>query len=252
MKKTNTRMGIKVSIRLILVSFVLLVITPINLAAAENKIVYPVETPVTTTTSDTGKYFSDLTVNVEPKWMVIKQGVEQPWTVHVEVKVLYENKIDHIEFHIWIKTEGTNPWDTDILSVTPTYPLGSTHTGPNYLGGNNYLCIVDADSGSYFAAEDKITLEFTITSPDDLFPAENPHTLVEVYHRTQGTYQVIGDEEYGFNGQESTSDDKIIVIFDVGPEFEIPEIPYGTISAVAISLLALGLAYKRRNIKDLI
>ena len=248
MRTTNTRLGKKTSLGVILISLMLLLIMNINLAAAENKIVNPVGTPVTTTTSVMGKHFSDLTVDVEPKWAVVQQGVEVLWTVNVKVEVLYDNKIDNIELHIWIKTQG-DPWVTNIESVAPAYPSGS-HTGPSYAGGNQYICTVAAVSGFYFEAGDLITLEFTITSPNDLSPAENPHTLVEVYHRTQGTYQVIEEVEYGFNGQESTSDDKIIVIFDVGPGFEIPEIPYGTISAVAISLLALGLAYKQRSIKD--
>jgi len=233
---TNMGMKIKTISVMSLICFTIVLVIQTSLATASTIWVYPVGTPVTT--HDPAYHYSELTVDVSPKYMVIKEGEEQTWMVILKVEVLSDGKIDYIEIWIRLKSsEGVPDMDTNLLEPEIDVPDDSEFTGPNSDHDGWYLLEVSAESGSSFEYGDEVTVEFWVESPDTLIPISDHHELVKAYHRTRGP---------GLAGQESTSDYDIQVIFDVGPEFVIPELPLGTISAISIPLITLGIVSRAR------
>ena len=230
MKKSFIRIQILVSLAIILT-------IQINPVAATTQ-VYPVDTP--TTTYDPGYHYSELTIDVVPKYIQIEQGVEVTWTVKIRVDITDagDDKTDYIWIRIWLKstTSGTPDWDTNLLtSPTINKPSGSASTGPSHDAGQWYY--LEVTRTEKFDDDEYVEIEFWVKTPDTLSPVDSPHTLVKTFHRTKGD----------FPGQESTSDYDIWVIFNVGPEFYVPEIPLGTISAIVASLAALGIITKSKR-----
>jgi len=217
---------------LICVAFILL--TNTTTASSNPTIVYPVDTPVTT--YDPEYQYSELTLDVTPKYIMIKEGFELKWTVNIELKVLSSEKLDFIEIHIWLKTtcgDDEPDWDTNLLDDPEiTAPSGSTITGPQHKHDGWYLLEVKRTSGTTFEEDDIISIEFDVTSPDTLTFSNEHYELVKSFHKAKGP---------GINGrgQESTSNHYIEVYFDVGPEFVIPELPIGTIIALILPLITI-------------
>lgn len=224
------RMGMKIKPISVmpLICFMVVLVIQTGLAAAPTIWVYPVGTPVTT--HDPAYHYSELTVEVSPKYMTVKTGEVLKWIVNLEIKVLQAGKIDHIEMWIWLKTTKgrTEPdWFSNLLNETST-----EHGNDGW-----YIFSVESPSGSPFTEGETVTIEFWVKSPDTL-TSDGNYELVKARHYTEGP---------DWSGQESTGDCDIQVIFDVGPDFVIPEFPLGTISAVFISLITLGIVSRAKR-----
>ena len=195
-------------------------------AFAADSFYYPYQTPQTT--FDPGKFippYTTITVEVFPKVNGIPQGTEQTWTVDVTyvVTAAGDGKVNSAQAR-----ELELIWDNNLDSgYSITTPQGGDVDGPTKLDGNKWDVFVNKDPG-YFSEGVVFVLTFEITTPDSLAPGT--YHLVKLWHRSFGD----------FSGQESSSNDSIVIIFEVGPEIVIPEYPLGTLLALTAAFGAVG------------
>ena len=201
-------------------------------AYAADSLYYPSQTPQTT--FDPLKFvspYTTVTIEVSPKVNGIPQGTEQTWTVVVtyEVTAAGNGKINSAQAR-----ELELNWDNNLdAGYSITTPQGGTVVGPTELNGHKWDVFVNKDSG-YFGEGVVFVLTFEITTPDNLAPGT--YHLVKLFHRS------LGD----FSGQESSSDNGIVIVFDVGPSNVVPEYPWAGLAAL-FSCFGAFVVFKKRN-----
>lgn len=193
--------------------------------------VYPSETPTTTSDDKFNLPYTNVTVNVEPKVDQIIQGSGQTWTITITYKVTVagDGKVNKAGVRILQVI-----WD-NTLPGSLVNTQGDIVEGPTVVPGNKWDVNVSLSSG-YFDEGTVFTLTFDMTVPPTLTPGQ--YELVKVFHRSQGS----------FSGQESTSDDAIIVVFDVIPTPRIPEIPGGTFSVLLVLIVSIAIISRHKKL----
>jgi hypothetical protein len=201
-------------------------------ANAADSLYYPSQTPQTT--YDPLKFvspYTTVTIDVSPKVNGIPQGTEQTWTVVVtyEVTAAGDGKVNSAQAR-----ELEIIWENNLdAGYSMTTPQGGTVVGPTELTGNKWDVFVNKASG-YFGEGVVFVLTFEITTPDNLAPGT--YHLVKLWHRSFGD----------FSGQESSSDNGIVIVFDVGPSNVVPEYPWAGLAALFSCFGAL-VVFKKRN-----
>jgi hypothetical protein len=217
----------KILTRAIIVAFILLFVLSVSTAHAADSLYYPTQTPKTTFDPDKfpGAPYTTVTVEVLPKQDVIPQGSAQTWTVVVTYTVTAagSGKVNSAQVR-----DLELKWDNDLDGgYSITNPQVGIVAGPTLLGGNKWDVFVDLASG-YFIEGTVFVLTFHVTTPDSL--TTGIYNLVKVFHRSYGN----------FDGQESSSDHGIVIVFEVGVNQVIPEVPLGPVAASILMVGAFG------------
>lgn len=201
-------------------------------ATAADSLYYPSQTPQTTV--DPAKFvspYTTVTIEVSPKVNGVPQGTEQTWTVVVtyEVTAAGNGKVNSAQAR-----ELELSWDNNLdAGYSITTLQGGTLVGPTELTGNKWDVFVNKASG-YFSEGKVFVLTFEITTPDNLTPGT--YHLVKLFHRSFGD----------FSGQESSSDNGIVIVFEVGPSNVVPEYPLAGLAAL-FSCFGAFVIFKKRN-----
>jgi hypothetical protein len=157
-------------------------------------------------------------------------------------QLIYDNYWLHNSF------DGTSFIEEDIDFMGDFFGVGSYGRGWEYddrpfIAWYNLFTVYNVDS--FFSKGDKVSIEFFLHTPG-LGPDVTPQELVKVgfkgYYEDDWPYN-----EYATRYYSEHEDSNLYVYFDTGPGFLIPEFPFGTLSAILATGLALGIFIKRRS-----
>ena len=122
----------------------------------------------------------------------IPENYSANWIFQIDAEVEVEEKVNHIELHIWIPSTDGKEWK-NWMKIRPGSSLRA-QISSSYLGDGWYVYNFDTPEGEYFYQYELISVNFRITNPDNL--KRGSYNLTKISYVAKGDFA--GEERFDY------------------------------------------------------